>query len=1125
MKKVKENPTHSYQLYNILSIEKIMLSQRQRITMKQRTKEKIPITKLVTRVFLFASTAKAIEKWFEIGDVTIGHVVSGTLTGPNQEYVLQGEALNYKVYSIDWDKGESKHEKDIRLDDTGRLDGNDRVQSDWTLNAVVTSMTIARFNAGDFNSDLNFQEYNIVRNQRYSYPMAARGTVYVFVSSMYTAPGNRKFYRLHSDRITEVVEFNVGYDSRAYGVLYGTNNILVSLRTTQFRKIYDYTNGYGGSNKELQTHESLRPGFDYEMGFMSPMDGRGYYVVYEHDNRYLITVAVNGGAEKLAHDFGPIFGTLAASITWIPDTDLCFLASFNTKVAIVDFMDEQKNRAIVTVVTHSGADIFQGAAWLDYKVAIAFLNNKDRSVLFKLEEESVCADLCKTCRGIYRKKCVACRAHSSKIPPDGDSCICDINYYESKISYTNKQCLECSQLCSKCTAGGPSDCLACRSSLMEINQGKCVCVQGFYFSDSTTCSKCDSSCKSCIGSGPDACSKCFVEEGKFLDASKRCLDCHPECKTCDGGESNKCLSCHKGFFLFSGSCVKCHESCETCSEGGRTGCNSCQKSEGFYLESQTKRCLECDPTCLTCSGPGMSACESCDELNGRFFDSGSCPECHTSCMTCSGLGPDKCKSCAVLGYFIESSTCISCAENDSDSCPPKTIISGPQQLEELDQNITITFKPSIELTDQTTTTSVSKEQLITKHLILTLNKKDGNQEPMTILKTKLTHQGKKESSLFISFLEKLRAKNINSINVSVKEPVIYRSSSTEQTKRIIYLKRNNKLVISITEKKLDQQEKSIEATTGAAQATTAAIGATATASVSTAAFTGGAGSSLVYLIKFFNILEIISNLAKINVNLGPRILLVINFIQNIKFTEIGLLSKFSPFKDSEPEEQDSNAYLLIPRGSRGKITTENSEIFIASGQNFLFSCLIVTSWIFMKFLELCLSPKNKVLEWVSFIYQMLIGMMFFDYQLICSAEVSMFDYSRAAKIPLKFKVSYFFSQFIIFLIAIEFIQAYKLVKFDLFNLIKQRMKEKKKELKEKDREKDKKDLEKNQVDFEAEIEGLEISPENKILLQKYTEVLVVENYGPQIYLTLFENLRFFAIQIIIASLQLLSRTQ
>ena len=778
--------------------------------------------------------------------------------------------------------------------------------------------------------------------------------------------------------------------------------------------------------------------------------------------------------------------------------------------------------------------------WFDKKAFIVGIDHGDLGKVFKLEADYPCADLCKTCQGIFRRKCSTCEDNSVM---NGDTCVCKEGYYRFSIGYSKLECRKCSTLCSGCFGGEANQCLGCIDPLMEVKgDGTCGCISG-YFLFGAKCYPCDESCSSCSGPGDKLCSDCDQSKGRFFDSGlSSCPKCDPSCQTCSGGDRNQCLSCPAGFFISAGSCLKCHDSCETCSGGGPNSCQSCKTSERRYLKNnqcllchsdcltcdgegpekcsscqegrylEGSRCSLCDPSCLTCSSGGPGSCLSCDESAGRYKEDSSCLACHNSCRTCFGGGQNECRSCTALGYFLEGSSCVSCSKVDSENCPPVTIMEIQKEIIELSQNFTIKFKPPLNqnlLKDSL----ITAQKLTEKHIEVKFKRKGKEEQKLTILEQKLTHkEDNSHSELFIKFLEKMRVENTEKITIQVKDPWIYLPKPEEPQQNLVYIKEESRNITIIKSKQKETEEKEQEQIKKAAETTSTIIATSGTASVSAIALSGGARSSLLYLIKFFNILEIISNLSKMNVVLGSKLLKVITFIQNIKLPTIGFFSKLSPLKDSEVTEKDFDAYQTIPRGTRGKITTENSEIFIASGQNFLFSISIITSWLVMKLLEGCSGPKSSVLNWVTFFYQTLFGIFFFDFQLICSAEIGMMDFTGGKGVKLKFLLSYFLSLILTTLVSVEFLQASSLLQ----KISKRQMRTKHKERG-------------RAVKIDNQEEKLRLlenmTPCQKMTLTKYTEVLDMDSYGPQTYLVLFENLRFFAIQVIIGSLQLLNWTQ
>ena len=230
---------------------------------------------------------------------------------------------------------------------------------------------------------------------------------------------------------------------------------------------------------------------------------------------------------------------------------------------------------------------------------------------------------------------------------------------------------------------------------------------------------------------------------------------------------------------------------------------------------------------------------------------------------------------------------------------------------------------------------------------------------------------------------------------------------------------------------------------------------------------------------------------------GPNLELIIEFIDNVSIPEIQSLTLLSPLKDSDFDQPDVDAYQLIPRGSRAKVTTSNGDVFIASGQNFIISLAIIFLRILLSLLGLCLQKKSRILGFIAFIYQFLIGLMFFDYQFICISEISLFNYSSLRKSSSKYTHSLLLSISITLLILLDFYQGYELLRTKAVEMMATK----------------------------KSTEEIDASKNDRMVLDKYTEVIQMETYGSQVYVVLVDNVRYFAIQVVIASLQLLDRTQ
>ena len=336
----------------------------------------------------------------------------------------------------------------------------------------------------------------------------------------------------------------------------------------------------------------------------------------------------------------------------------------------------------------------------------------------------------------------------------------------------------------------------------------------------------------------------------------------------------------------------------------------------------------------------------------------------------------------------------------------------------------------------------------------------------------------------------MRISNAEYISLGVKDPFLY--SSTANWDNLVYLKKKE-LKILITQKQESEDERDQRRVAEATRALRGVILAAASASSIIAAFVGSP-TFFGYLAKFFNLMDILSNLGNINVQFGARFKLVIKFIENLKVPEIGFLARLSPLKDSQFDDSDVDAFRKKDRGTRGKMTGGNEEVFIIRGQNFFLSFTIILIWFLRRILGLCYTEKSRIIGSMTYVYHFMIAIFFFDFQMICTTEVSFFDYSRLRGLPGKFFVSIFASMLILGLTVAEFFQAYRAIWSRL-------------------------------IEGERFYTDKKTTKSDQLILEKYTEGTNLKYPGIQNFIILVGNLRCFLIQIIISSLQLLERAQ
>ena len=160
----------------------------------------------------------------------------------------------------------------------------------------------------------------------------------------------------------------------------------------------------------------------------------------------------------------------------------------------------------------------------------------------------------------------------------------------------------------------------------------------------------------------------------------------------------------------------------------------------------------------------------------------------------------------------------------------------------------------------------------------------------------------------------------------------------------------------------------------------------------------------------------------------------------------------------------------------------------------------------MKLSEKCLSRTSRLLRGLSFVYWTLVGLVFFDYQLITMAEIAFMEPSKIWNKSMKFTLSLVLSIFMSLLILNEMLGAVRLINEDRNEIQK---------------------LEKAGND---ELAHKALSPVLELVLEKYTEGIDSEelkksNFDKYKFFVVFSNARFFVIQVVIVTLQHLNRTQ
>lgn len=348
-----------------------------------------------------------------------------------------------------------------------------------------------------------------------------------------------------------------------------------------------------------------------------------------------------------------------------------------------------------------------------------------------------------------------------------------------------------------------------------------------------------------------------------------------------------------------------------------------------------------------------------------------------------------------------------------------------------------------------------------------------------------------KTNLTFTFEEYLTYKAHSNIRIKTIYPLNkFYNSSTSKNNSLFF--KNQTLILEIKkieifseelkiqEKKLAEAEKIAE--TPATILSGTAVGVTTVASFS--------GSSFVFFIKFFQILEILSNLEKMNVKLGNNLEIVLVFISRIELPEIKFLAKLSPIddlEDTEGEYKDRELYLQQINGQRGKMIEKNRDVFIIYGQNFILSFLMLSTWIISILVSICLKGDNWFKKTLITLYRTLLGFFYFDFQLICVTEIASRNIFKDQ--PLSLRISYLTSMAVVSMIFIDLLRAY--------HIIKKRRRDKE-----------------NDLDYDE-----------KMILSMYTDEMCEEAIDRAEMYLVIDNARFLIIQIFVATFQLLNRFQ
>ena len=284
------------------------------------------------------------------------------------------------------------------------------------------------------------------------------------------------------------------------------------------------------------------------------------------------------------------------------------------------------------------------------------------------------------------------------------------NYYNSSLG----ECYACDSSCQACNGPTSTNCTVCLPSDFQIpgvsSCYKSACPTGYvaqgqvcqtscndgYYSNSGTCTLCNSNCTACSSS--TYCTSCatgysiFVgtstssciancNSGMYVNSALACASCSTSCAECFGTSTN-CTSCSSTQFLYNNACYSscpaysytsgtncfsCDVSCNTCTGSTNLNCTTC-KTGYSYTDSQG-RCYQTCPAKFNVTS--MMCLDSCNS-NEYALSTGQCAFCDSSCVSCNGGTSSNCTACPNVLYngtcsaycpshaYLNLTTCYEC---------------------------------------------------------------------------------------------------------------------------------------------------------------------------------------------------------------------------------------------------------------------------------------------------------------------------------------------------------------------------------------------------------------------------------------------------------------------------------
>jgi hypothetical protein len=350
--------------------------------------------------------------------------------------------------------------------------------------------------------------------------------------------------------------------------------------------------------------------------------------------------------------------------------------------------------------------------------------------------------------------------------------------------------------------------------------------------------------------------------------------------------------------------------------------------------------------------------------------------------------------------------------------------------------------------------------------------------------------GKSENKriLKIEFSDGLNSFTTPVISVMPATPLLYSSDSTPTPQTLIYIL-NTTTTIKVKKQenlnKIEIQKHKEKIKNYAKIANIGVVSTLGTASVTSSILTSSP-KPLFSMIRFFQIIGIFSKFSKINTNFGKNLNFFFYLISEIRFPHFEFL-EWIKVVPSEGEQ-----YLKYRKSDRGKITQQNEEIFIISGQFFLVVLIFFLTFLASKIFCLFFDKKWKIAKMTILASWYILDYFVYDFWMVSVSELT--NRALFAKQPVVLKISLMFSFFVFQLILMDVVKG--------VNILEKRMSKR------------------TRAKMEANIRL-----ENSLLVKKYNQDFSENAKEKFPYMLVQGRIRFFAIILVISSLPMLKIAQ